>query len=248
MHGRSTVGHDADERQRGGTVTEVVYRLYETVDELTTVIENARSVPMSSSCMVPRDHLLDLLDDLRESLPEEVQQAGAIVEQRTEILQQAQAEAERLTGRTRSESEQVVATARRQREELLGTARRQRDEILTQAQAEADELLAEAEAEAERLVTEARRLREQLVADGQQQQAELIAAGEAEHERLLTETEVYRSAVDRADELGAQTATEVARMRAEVDDYVDTRLADFGNTLSHMVRSVEKARTNLRTP
>jgi cell division septum initiation protein DivIVA len=218
-------------------MTEVVYRLYETVDELTTVIENARSVPMSSSCMVPRDHLLDLLDDLRESLPDEVQQAGAIVEQRTEILQQAQAEAERLTGRTRSESE-----------ELIGTARRQRDDILTQAQVEADELLAEAEAEAERLVTEARQLREQLVADGQLQQAELIAAGEAEHERLLTETEVYRTAVDRADELGAQTAAEVARMRAEVDDYVDTRLADFGNTLSHMVRSVEKARTNLRTP
>ena len=81
--------------------TEVVYRLYETVDELTTVIENARSVPMSSSCMVPRDHVLDLLDDLRESLPEDVQAAGAIVEQRTEILQQAQAEAERLTTQTR---------------------------------------------------------------------------------------------------------------------------------------------------
>jgi cell division septum initiation protein DivIVA len=187
-------------------VTEVVYRLYETVDELTTVIENARSVPMSSSCMVPRDHLLDLLDDLRESLPDEVQQAGAIVEQRTEILQQAQAEAERLTGRTRSESDQVVATARRQREELIGTARRQRDEILTQAQAEADELLAEAEAEAEALVAEARQLRDQLIAEGRQQQAELVAAGEAEHERLLTETEVYRTAVDRADELGAQTA------------------------------------------
>jgi cell division septum initiation protein DivIVA len=229
-------------------VTEVVYRLYETVDELTTVIENARSLPMSSSCMVPRDHLLDLLDDLRESLPDEVQQAGVIVEQRTEILQQAQAEAERLTGRTRSESDQLVATARRQREELIGTARRQRDEILTQAQLEADELLAEAEAEAERLVTEARRLREQLVADGQQTQADLIADGAAEHERLLTETEVYRSAVDRADALGAQTAADVARMRAEVDDYVDTRLADFGNTLSHMMRSVEKARTNLRTP
>ena len=56
---------------------EVVYRLYETVDELTTVIENARSVPMSASCMVPRDHLLDLLDDLRESLPEDVQAACA---------------------------------------------------------------------------------------------------------------------------------------------------------------------------
>src|ERR687889_2043366 len=162
-------------------MTEVVYRLYETVDELTTVIENARSVPMSGSCMVPRDHLLDLLDDLRESLPEVVHAAGAIVEQRTEILQQAQAEAERLTGRTRGESDQLLVSARRQRDELLGTARRQRDELLAQAQAEAEELLAEAEAEAERLVAEGRR-----------QQAELIAAAQDEHERLITETEVYR--------------------------------------------------------
>ena len=218
-------------------MTEVVYRLYETVDELTTVIENARSVPMSSSCMVPRDHLLDLLDDLRESLPEDVQAAGAIVEQRTEILQQAQAEAERLTGRTRGEADQLLASARRQREDLLGTARRQRDELLAGAQAEAEELLADAEAEAERLVAEGRAHREALIAEAV-----------AEHERLVTETEVYQRAVSRADELGAQTATDVARMRAEVDQYVDSRLADFGTTLERMLHSVEKARTTLREP
>jgi cell division septum initiation protein DivIVA len=126
-------------------VTEVVYRLYDVVDELSQVIEHARSVPMSGSCMVPRDHLLDLLDELRENLPEEVQQAGRIVEQRTEILEQAQAEAERLTGRTRGESEQLVTSARRQREEILGVARRQRDELLAQAQVEAEDVLAEAE-------------------------------------------------------------------------------------------------------
>jgi cell division septum initiation protein DivIVA len=229
-------------------MTEVVYRLYETVDELTTVIENARSVPMSGSCMVPRDHLLDLLDDLRESLPEEVQAAGAIVEQRTEILQQAQAEAERIAGRTRGESDQLIGQARRQREEILGTARRQRDELLAGAQAEADELLAEAEAEAERLVAEGRRHRDALLADAQEQHAQLIAAAQAEHERLITETEVYRGAVARSDELGAQTMAEVARMRAEVDEYVDSRLADFGTTLERMLRSVEKARTTLREP
>ena len=218
-------------------MTEVVYRLYETVDELTTVIENARSVPMSASCMVPRDHLLDLLDDLRESLPEDVRAAGAIVEQRTEILQQAQAEAERLTGRTRGESDQ-----------MLGQARRQRDEILAEAQADAEQLLADAEAEAERLVAEGHRHREALIADAQEQQALLLAEAQAEHERLITETEVYRGAVSRADELGAQTAADVARMRAEVDEYVDTRLADFGTTLERMLRSVEKARTTLREP
>jgi len=216
-------------------MTEVVYRLYETVDELTTVIENARSVPMSSSCMVPRDHLLDLLDDLRESLPEDVQAAGAIVEQRTEILQQAQAEAERLTGRTRGESEQLLGQARRTREEILGTARRQRDELLAQAQAEAEELILGAEEEAARLL-----------AEGRHQHDALLEQARREHEQLITETEVYRGAVSRADELGAQTAADVARMRAEVDEYVDSRLADFGTTLERMLRSVEKARTTLR--
>jgi cell division septum initiation protein DivIVA len=215
--------------------TEVVYRLYETVDELSTVIENARSVPMSGSCMVPRDHLLDLLDDLRESLPEDVRAAGAIVEQRTEILQQAQAEAERLTGQTRADAEQ-----------LLANARRQRDQMLARAQAEADEIIAEAEAEAERLVAEGRRHREALIADGQGQQSQLVAAAHADHERLITETEVYRGAVARADELGAQTAADVARMRAEVDEYVDTRLAEFGGTLERMLRSVDAARSTLR--
>ena len=227
---------------------EVVYRLYETVDELTTVIENARSVPMSGSCMVPRDHLLDLLDDLRESLPEDVQAAGAIVEQRTEILQQAQAEAESLTGRIRGESEQLLGQARRQREEILGTARRQRDELLAEAQADAEQLLADAEAEVARLVEEGRRHRDALITDGQRQQADMIAAAQAEHERLITETEVYRGAVSRADELGAQSHADAARMRGEVDEYVDTRLAEFGTTLERMLRSVEKARITLREP
>ncbi len=216
---------------------EVVYRLYETVDELTTVIENARSVPMSASCMVPRDHLLDLLDDLRESLPEDVQAAGAIVEQRTEILQQAQAEAERLTGRTRGESEQLLEQARRQREEILGTARRQRDELIDEAQADAEQVLADAATEAARLVAEGRR-----------HQEALVAAAHAEHERLITETEVYQGAVARADELGARSHTEAAQVRAQVDEYVDTRLAEFGATLERMLRSVEKARITLREP
>ena len=226
--------------------TEVVYRLYETVDELTTVIENARSVPMSGSCMVPRDHLLDLLDDLRESLPNEVQRAGRIVEQRTEILEQAQAEAERLTEETRAESEELVASARRTRDEVLGMARRSRDELIAQAQAEAEELLAQADAEAERIVAEARVAAEALLAEAREQQAEALAAAQAEHERLVTETEVYQTAVARSDELGAQTVADVTRMRAEVDEYVDTRLADFGTTLERMLRSVEVARGSLR--
>ncbi len=89
---------------------------------------------------------------------------------------------------------------------------------------------------------------DRLIAEGRAQREALITEALREHERLITETEVYRGAVSRADELGAQTATDVARMRAEVDEYVDSRLADFGTTLERMLRSVEKARTTLREP
>jgi hypothetical protein len=37
-------------------------------------------------------------------------------------------------------------------------------------------------------------------------------------------------------------------MRAEVDEYVDSRLAEFGTTLERMLRSVEKSRLALRAP
>ena len=87
-----------------------------------------------------------------------------------------------------------------------------------------------------------------MLAEAREQQAEALAAAQAEHERLVTETEVYRTAVARADELGAQTVADVTRMRAEVDEYVDTRLADFGTTLERMLRSVEAARGSLRQP
>ena len=154
---------------RGTRMTEVVYRLYETVDELTTVIENARSVPMSGSCMVPRDHLLDLLDDLRESLPEDVQAAGAIVEQRTEILQQAQAEAERLTG-AHPRRERAAARPRRAASARSCSAppAASATSCSPRPRPRPSELLADAEAEAERLVAEegAAPHREALIADG----------------------------------------------------------------------------------
>ena len=129
---------------------------------------------MSGSCMVPRDHLLDLLDDLRESLPEDVQAAGAIVEQRTEILQQAQAEAERLTG-AHPQRERAAARPRRAASATSCSAppAGSATSCSPRPRPTPSELLADAEAEAERLVAEApdrgrcrRRRAGQLIAAG----------------------------------------------------------------------------------
>ena len=46
--------------------------------------------------------------------------------------------------------------------------------------------------------------------------------------------------------LRLESVMEGVLVSGEVDEYVDTRLADFGTTLERMLRSVEKARTTLR--
>ena len=44
-----------------------MYRVFESLDELVQTVEQAYGVPMTSNCMVPRNEMLALLDDLRNA-------------------------------------------------------------------------------------------------------------------------------------------------------------------------------------
>ena len=68
-------------------------RADELLTELVEQVETARSMPMSSSCVLPRERLLDLLDELREVLPPEIDEARKIIASRDALLHEAYAEA-----------------------------------------------------------------------------------------------------------------------------------------------------------
>jgi cell division septum initiation protein DivIVA len=107
--------------------------LEEVLDHLAALVEQARAVPMSASCVVNREEVLDLVDEARRVLPVELEQARRLLAQREDILEQGRAEAQRLVEQGEQEQASLVeATA-----------------VHTRAQAEADRLLAAAEAEAE---------------------------------------------------------------------------------------------------
>jgi len=211
-----------------------MYRIYDTLDEIVTLIEQARGVPMSTSAMVPRDHVLDLLDELRERLPEEVTQAKAVLDQRGDLLDAAQLESDRIVVRANQEAE---ATGKRVRVDA--------EQVRAMAQQRQEELLAAGQLEYDRLTGDGARVRAELIAAAQQQHDELVAQGRSERERLISESDVYRSAVARADELGAATAAEAEAMRREVDGYVEAKLSEFEATLTHLLRSVEHGRANV---
>jgi len=59
------------------------------------IISDARALPLSDKCIVERDKLLDIIDEIRETLPTELKQAKSILDMRNDILANANREAER---------------------------------------------------------------------------------------------------------------------------------------------------------
>ncbi len=110
------------------------------LDQLTDILEQARALPMSASCVVHRGELLALVDDARALLPTALAQAEQVLLERQALLQDARAEAER-----------IVADATREQDAMVAAT-----SVFTRAQAEADRMLADAhhDAEAMRLQTE----------------------------------------------------------------------------------------------
>ena len=143
--------------------------VHDKLDELTAMVEGARSMPMSASCVVHRGEVLALLEEVRGLLPEEFRHAQMLLADR----------------------ESVVDEGRR----------------------------------------EASRLRE---------------VAEEERLSLTSETEVVRVARQEAERIRTEALAEAATMRTEVDDYVDTRLANFEVVLDKTLAAVHRGRDKLR--
>jgi cell division septum initiation protein DivIVA len=105
------------------------------LDEITDLVESAKSMPLSASCVVNRAELLAALDEVRDLLPRQLADATDIVADRDELVEQARREAER-----------VVEAAHAERARLLAQS-----ELAQQADLEAERIVAEAREEAARM-------------------------------------------------------------------------------------------------
>lgn len=142
--------------------------VHDRLDELIGVIESARSMPMSASCVINRAEVLGLLEEIRELLPEEFRHAQLLLQDR----------------------EAVIEEGRR---------------------------------EVGRLIEEAR----------------------FERTRMVEQTDVVSEAQRHADQIRAEVYEEAAALRAQVDDYVDTKLANFEVVLEKTLTAVQRGREKL---
>src|SRR3954447_1137382 len=100
-----------------------VYRVFESLDALVTVVEEARGLPMTSNCVVPRGDVLELLDDIREALPGELDDAQDVLDRRDELVDDATQEAEQTRSGAQADAAAALAAAHTEADRLPAAAR-----------------------------------------------------------------------------------------------------------------------------
>lgn len=103
------------------------------IDRLETMVRGARRMPVMNKLVLDEQELVDLIDQMRTVLPEEIRYAKHVLREKEGILSDAQAQADEILRTARQQAEVLI-----EREGLLKQARAQADEIKRQAQEEAE--------------------------------------------------------------------------------------------------------------
>ena len=106
------------------------------ISALYDMVQDARALPLGADkCIVERDKVLDMLDEVIAQLPVELKQARTIVESRNELIGQARREAEALIRQAQEKADKLV-----EEEAIYQEAKRQCQEMVLKTQTRLAEL------------------------------------------------------------------------------------------------------------
>ncbi len=132
------------------------------------IVDEARSMPLSSSVMVNRGDLASLLRQMRDELPEELAQARWVLRERDSILEHARSDAEQVLTDAREErdlmlsKDHLVRTAQDESERIIDTAHETARQLRLEAEDYVDAKLANFEVVLHKTLTAVERGRERL--------------------------------------------------------------------------------------
>lgn len=104
-------------------------KVLELLDEIEEIVDTSTSFPLTGKIMVDAEEILEIVKEIRVELPDEIQQAQWIKDERQRILEEA-----------KKEYEAVINDAKRQAEVLV-----ENDDIVVKSKMRADEIMRIAE-------------------------------------------------------------------------------------------------------
>src|SRR5215475_7243788 len=98
------------------------------IDRLEELYNESKSIPLTRNVLVDEDRMLDIIDQMRIAIADEVEKAQQLVGQRDRVLAQAQEEANRTLELARQKADQLAS-----KELVVQEAQRRAELILSQA-------------------------------------------------------------------------------------------------------------------
>ena len=139
---RSREGEDREE----GDIIDII----NIIDRMETLIETSKSVPVSGSVLIDKNKAMELVDQLRLAIPQEVRSAEEVLSNKDHIINQAQADARHTKSKAEEEFRQ-----RLEQSELVALAESRAEATLQDADERAARVLEHSEDEARTRRTEA---------------------------------------------------------------------------------------------
>jgi len=103
------------------------------VDRLEELFNESRPIPLTHNVIINEDRILDIIDQMRVTIPDEMKKAQQVLTQRDRVLAQSQEEANRTLALARDKSEKMI-----ERDALAQAAKVQADEIISKALSDAE--------------------------------------------------------------------------------------------------------------
>ena len=165
------------------------------LDQLEEVVLEGSRIPFSGGRLVNEQDAIEVMDALRECLPDQLQLAADLIRQREEYISKA-----------KKQADGIVATAKREREQLTSSA-----SIRQEAERQVAELRDQARLQCEQVLSQAR----QQVANAEQEQQSRLA--QMEQQFALRRQQLEQEAAERNQQLVAQHERARQQAMAEVD-------------------------------
>ncbi|MEA5078904.1 hypothetical protein SDC9_142937 [bioreactor metagenome] len=110
------------------------------VDRLEELFNESRPIWFTHSVVMDEDRLLDLIDQMRVSIPDEIKKSQQLVAQKDRMLAQAQEEANRTLALAREKADKMV-----EKDPITEAAQVRADQIIAQTRQECDQMKLDAD-------------------------------------------------------------------------------------------------------
>lgn len=155
--------------------------IFAILDELENYVENAKKVPLTNQLMVDRASLLNLVQTIRDSLPEAIKNGSRIVGQESRILQDAKKNYENLSAEAEAKAKKLRMESEQQAQAVMNNATRDANLMIADAHRQADAIIEAAKREAEMKVAQST-----VVANAEKKANEILSNAHGEAVQLRT--------------------------------------------------------------